>query len=120
MKRIITLCLIFMMMLTMFACSKITSGEVYNKEFRPEHTQLLILPLSIYNGKSSTIIMVPYYIYYPDTYVISIKKMVNNEWKTADYYTDKETFDKTEIGYMFQYDKTRDLQEEPCTKTRAD
>lgn len=120
MKKVIcvTLCLIILAMIC--GCSDtITEGEVYEKEYKEAFTTTSILPLVISTGKTTTTIMVPYFIRYPDRYVIHIKSFVDDEWVTEDFYVTKEVYDSINVGDMFIYDEDRgDLQDEPYTKER--
>lgn len=123
MKKLICLGLVLVMCLAVF-CScgnKITEGEVYEKEHREAFTTVSVLPLVISNGKSTTTIMVPYVIHYPDRYVIHIKDFQGEEWVTEDFYVSKDVYDTINVGDMFEYDEERgDLQDEPYTKERQD
>jgi hypothetical protein len=103
-------------------CSdKITEGEVYEKEYREATTTMSVFPLVISNGKTTTTTMIPYFIHYPERYVIHIKAFVDAEWVTEDFYVSKEVYDSVNIGDMFAFDEERgDLKDEPYTKERAE
>ena len=116
---------ILLLVLIMFACTAcgttITHGEVYNKEYREASTVIMMYPLTISNGKTTTTTIVPYTVYYPERYVIFIKDYNGEEWLTEDYYVSKEVYDQIEIGSMFEYDESRgDLGDEPHTKERKE
>ncbi len=94
---------------------------MYEKEYREAYTQFMFLPLSISNGKTTSTIMFPYFVHYPDRYVIFIKAYQDEEWKTEDFYVSKQVYDSINIGDMFLYDEERgDLQDEPYTKERKE
>lgn len=122
MKKIIGILICLLLVFSLCGCSNaITEGEVYEKEYREAHTTVMMLPLVISNGKTTTTMMMPYYVHYPDRYVIYIKSYQDEEWKTEDYYVSKEVYDCINIGDMFLYDEKRgDLQDEPYTKERKD
>lgn len=122
MKKIVAVLVCSCWLFFLCGCSNaITEGEVYEKEYREAHTQVMILPLIISNGKTISTIMVPYFVHYPDRYVIFIKAYQDEEWKTEDFYVSKEVYDSTNIGDMFLYDEERgDLQDEPYTKERKE
>lgn len=122
MKKIILLALCLIMLLSLCGCSdKITEGEVYEKEYREAHTSLMMLPLVMSNGKTTTTTIVPYIVYYPDRYVIHIRAFVDNEWVTEDFYVSEEVYNSINIGDMFVFDEDRgDLTEEPYTKERSE
>ena len=97
----------------------ITHGEVYEKEHREAFTTVMMLPLTIYTGKTSTTTIIPYVVHYPERYVILIKDFDGENWVTEDFYVIKEVFDQIHIGDMFEYNKSRgDLTNEPYTKTK--
>lgn len=52
---------------------KLQEGEVYEKNFTPAHTTFMMIPCSIYNGKTTNIVMIPVWRHYPDQYEICIK-----------------------------------------------
>lgn len=65
--------------------------------------------------------MVPYFVHYPDRYVINIKSFQDGEWVTEDFYVSKDVYENINVGDMFEYDEERgDLQDEPCTKERQE
>lgn len=122
MKRIIGALICILLVVSLCGCSNaITESEVYEKEYREAHTQVIVFPLIISNGKTSSTIMIPYFVHYPDRYVIFIKAYQDEEWKTEDFYVSKEVYDSINVGDMFLYDEERgDLQDEPYTKERKE
>lgn len=121
MKKIILIVIILLIAILLTGCSQeIRDGEVYNKEFKEAYTQVVMIPMTIYNGKTSTTMIIPYTYYYPDRYIIYIKKFEDNEWKIADYYVTKEIYETINIGDQFEYVEGRDLAEEPYTREKTD
>ena len=122
MKKIICAWICIIMLFFLCGCSnEITEGEVCKKEYREAHTTVMLLPLTIFNGKTTISIMQHYTVHYPDRYVIFIKAYQDEEWKTADFYVSKETYDTIKIGDMFLYSEERgDSQDEPYTKERKE
>ena len=118
MKKVICLVACVILILPLCGCSNtIIEGEVYKKEYREAHTTVMMLPLVISNGKTTTTTLMPYFVHYPDRYVVFIKAYQDSEWKTEDFYVSKEVYDSISIGNMFLYDEGRgDLQDEPYTK----
>lgn len=119
-KKIICCIVCLVLAISFFGCAKtITEGEVYEKEYKEEHTSVMMLPLVISNGKTTTTTMIPYVVYYPDRYVIRIKAYCEDRWETEDFYVSKSVYDEINIGDMFYFDAERgDLDDEPYTKTR--
>jgi hypothetical protein len=122
MKKIIGALICILLVVSLCGCSNaITEGEVYEKEYREAHTTVMMLPLVISNGKTTTTTMMPYFVHYPDRYVIFIKAYQDEEWKTEDFYVSKEIYESINIGDMFLYDEERgDLQDEPYAKERKE
>lgn len=119
-KKIIFVLLTCLILLT--GCGqKITEGEIYEKEFLPEETITIIVPMIHTNGKTSYTTYVPVIHHYPDRWRISIKSIEKNEdgeYDTANYYTTEEVYNSCKVGDMFSYDENRDYKEEPVEKSK--
>lgn len=120
MKKILLTLIICCICLT--GCGeKITEGEIYEKEFLLEETQVMIVPMVHTNGKTSYTTYMPVTHHYPDRWRISIKSLEKNEdgeYDTADYYTTEEVYNSCEVGDMFSYDENRDYAEEQVEKSK--
>ena len=120
MKKIIFV--LFACLILLPGCSqKIAEGEIYEKEFLPEETRTIIIPMIHTNGKSLYTTYVPVTHHYPDRWRISIKSIEKNDdgdYDTADYYTTEEVYNSCEVGDMFSYDENRDCEEEPVEKSK--
>ena len=69
----------------------LNSGVIYEKYEIPAHQEIP----SNHNG----------FLQYDDAYVISYQKTVDGELKQDQWYVDKETYDKYEVGDEFVYDE---------------
>lgn len=115
---LIILC-VFMMFSFYGCCNQITEGEIYAKKHKEAYTTVQYIPLVMSNGKTSSCVLVPYFVRYPERYVIYIKAYQNEKWVTEDFYVSKEVYNLANIGDMFSYDEDRgDLKDEPYTKER--
>ena len=116
-KSLLLVCCLFL-----FLCGcapEITEGEIYKREYREARTVVQLLPLVTSNGKTTTTVLVPWMVHYPERYVVHIKSFINDEWQTEDFYVSREVYDSVKIGDMFCYDSERgDLNNEPYTKER--
>ena len=121
-KRFMLVLLLLAILFSFCGCGNmITHGEVYEKEHREAFTTVMMLPLTIYTGKTSTTTIIPYVVHYPERYVILIKDFDGENWVTEDFYVTKEVFDQIYIGDMFEYNKSRgDLINEPYKYTIYD
>lgn len=119
MKKWFILVLVALILLLSACSTKITSGEVYDKEHRDAFTTVSFYPLIISNGKTTTTTMVPYTVYYPERWVIFIKSFEDGEWLTEDFYVSESVYNSINIGDMFEYDENRgDITDEPHTKEK--
>ena len=120
MKRVFLSVICLFLIFTLCACgNSITDGEVYEKEYREAYTTVMMLPLVISNGNTTTTHIIPYFIHYPDRYVILIKKYNGEKWLEEDFYVSKDVYNQINVGDMFEYDKSRgDLKDEPYTKEK--
>lgn len=112
--------LIFIIILS--SCgSAITSGEVYDKEFIPAHSEVQYMPTVIFDGKTTRTALIPYTFYYEDRYVIYIKAFDGENWQAEDFFVPEEVYNALRIGDMFEYDESRgDLDDEPYTKEKME
>lgn len=123
-RKIFYTIIIFFVLICLSGCAlsdkQITEGEVYDKEYRA--ATVMVIPMTVVhsNGEYVYTSIVPITWYYPDRYVIFIRAYdsENNEWKTEDFYVEKETYDLIETGDYFVFDEETMLKEEP--KEKAD
>ena len=123
MKRKIVLVFVAFMLLIFVGCAtKITEGEVIEKQFTPAHSNLMTVPLTITNGKTATIVSVPYMYYYPEKWEITIQDWDDTEGKmvTATYRVTKEVYNAVEIGDKFVYDKEFEPSYPEYTREKVD
>lgn len=125
MKRIKKILLVGVMLLSLLLCScgnKITEGEIYEKQFKPEETITMFIPMTVYTGKTTITNIIPVIRHYPDRYIVRIRQY-NEEENTFlynEYYIDAETYNKVNIGDWFIYDKNFCLENEPYTQEKAE
>ena len=110
-KKNCILFIVLFLVLTLTSCEdSITSGEVVTKTFKPAHTQLLMLPMSVYNGKSISTVLVPYTYYYSDSWEVTIQQhdKTQNKMLQATYRVAEEVYNDIEIGAEFVYSEKLD------------
>lgn len=106
--------------LCLAACSpEITKGEVVKKEFSPAHTNIVMVPITVSNGKTSTTTFVPFTYYYPDSYYITISAFVDGEKKTATFRVTKEVYEDTKMNAEFVYTKDMEPSDPEYTRERV-
>ena len=120
-KLSVTLCLIILISSLCGCSNAISAGEVYQKVFKEEHTQVRLIPLIITDGNTHRVMQIPYVVHYPDRYVVYVKSFQDGDLVTEDFYVTKDVYDNISIGDMFEYDVSRgDLKDEPYTKEKAE
>lgn len=121
-KKLICTLICGVIITSLCGCSStITEGEVYAKEHREEYNSVMYLPVVASNGKTATTLLIPYYVHYPERYVIFIRAYQTEEWQTEDFYVSKEVYNAVNIGDMFFFDEERgDLKDEPNTRERKE
>lgn len=119
-KKCLVLFLMFLLLISLCSCGhELTEGEVYDKEFMPSRTQVVMVPMVISNGKTSTTTIIPYVYFYPDRWLIRIREPnADGTYVTDEYYTSKEVYASVNIGDTFSYDPDRDFENEPYTRER--
>ena len=122
MKKIKIAFAILLVILLFSGCSnKITQGEVTEKEFVPEHTQVQIIPLVTTDGESTSTILIPYVYHYPDTYKITIRAYDDDQNElTATYRVTKNVYDSVNEGDEFIYDKSYTPEEPEYTRKKQE
>lgn len=117
-KKVLISLLVLVSLFTWGCGNKLKEGEVYDKEFKPAHTTTVFIPVVMSNGKSSTTVIVPYFYFYPDRYVIKIKAFKDDEWLKNEIYVSKDVYEGIDIGSEFKYVEGRDLLDEPYTREK--
>lgn len=121
MKRAVFVVLAVVLLLSISACSsKITSGEVVEKNFTPAHREVRLIPIVISNGKTRITSVIPYTYHYSDRWEITIAAWDEKEKKmqTATYRVTEEVYEAVEIGAEFVYDKDMNPIEPEYTRER--
>lgn len=79
----------------------ITEGEIVELNHEDAYSQLIMIPITISNGKTSTTMMQPTYVYYPEMFEVVIR----DGEKREDFYLEQSVFENLNIGDRFRFDK---------------
>lgn len=122
MKKIVVPMLLLLVMSFCFVgySQNLKEGEIINKEFTPAHTQTVILPQIISNGKTCYYYDAIYVYHYSDDWAITIQGTVDNKEKTAVYHVTPEVYEECEVGGQFIYDKNYCQDEPQYTREKQD
>lgn len=120
MKKVKVFLIVALIALLLGGCSqKITQGEVINKEFIAEHTEVRVIPVVTSNGKSTSTTLIPYVYHYPDTYKITIKDYdAEQKELTATYRVTKFVYDSIDYGDEFIFNKDYEPTEPEYTREK--
>ncbi|WP_257311149.1 hypothetical protein [Geothrix fuzhouensis] len=100
------------LMLALACEPALKEGVVATKEFHPAHTQMILMPMTVSSGKTTTITMVPMFFFYPDSYSVDIKKFNGKKWERATWWVDRYTYEQIVVGGYYKA-KDDDLDEQP-------
>lgn len=78
----------------------ITEGYITELNHEEAHSDLVMIPMTITTGKTSTTIMQPTYNYYPESFEVVIEDGEEKE----DFYVEKNVFKKLKTGDRFRFD----------------
>ena len=123
MRKVLIISLTTILLLFIVSCKKESySGTVYEKEFRKSYSEIIILPMYLYNGKTTTILFMPVRRIYPDRYVIKIEWFDEkaDELKKKEVFVKKEVYEEIEVGDFFEYDKKKVYDKEPYTQEKEE
>lgn len=116
-KKIVTIIAVLLVGLFLFVgCKKEAfEGEVCELEFKPAYTTTIIIPVTIWNGKTSSVFMIPYIRYYPDRWYVKVREYVSGDgmYKYHECYVTEEVYNTLEVGDWFVYDEEYCFPDEP-------
>lgn len=78
----------------------ITDGVITELNHEEEYSEVILMPMSISNGNSTTTIMQPTYIHYPETFEV----VIENGDKKEDFYIKEKAFKNLKVGERFKFD----------------
>lgn len=78
----------------------ITEGVVTKLEYFPEDSSVIMMPMVISTGKTTTTVMTPTYVHHPESFRVVIK----NGKETEDFYVDKKTYKQLKVGVRYRAD----------------
>lgn len=113
--------LLAVVLLGAWGCNGITEGEIVEKWYEPEEQYLMMMPMVISTGKTTTTIMIPYWIYDGEDYCIKIKgvnKKGKEKFKTV--YVRGKRWEKLQKGQYFCIDGNCSEEDFTYEKERRD
>ena len=94
----------FCVFLAIAACTKgPTAGVVEAKRYEPPSNFIMLMPIVISNGKTTSTIFIPYVFYDDEDFVVTIGgPNSKGEYDTKRYYVDKATYNELSVGDYFE------------------
>ena len=91
--------IIIIITILLYGCNRIKEGQVIEKWHEPESMDLVLLPMTIINGKSTIVIMTPHYIYDGEDFCIKVKGInKKGDEVIKKFYIEKESYDSLKVG----------------------
>lgn len=116
-ERTLGIVAIILILISLSGCSTITEGVIVEKEFIPEHTETLYVPIMTKVGNSTITNLIPVMRDYEDQWVIVFEGInEEGEKETRKVYTNEATYNLCEIGEKFVYITNRDSDEPEYTE----
>ena len=115
--------LLVLMLLLLVGCgARIASGEVIDKKYTEAHTQVIMAPIVMSNGKTTTTTIIPFIYHYADRWEITIRQYDAEDGAevTATYRVTQEVYDAVSMHDEFVYDKDMEPEELEYTRERKD
>jgi hypothetical protein len=79
-------------------CNQLEEGTVVDKHYEPMEQNLVLMPLVMSNGKTTTTTMIPYFVTDNEDYVLHIKGIYRGEEVIEKVYTSKECYEQMQNG----------------------
>jgi hypothetical protein len=116
-SRLLFYCLLCAVLLST-SCQKLKYGDIVEKWYEPANSYFMLMPMIISNGKTTSTIMIPYYIYDNEDWCIKVTGIgTKGDTITRTFYVDKITYDTLSVGNFICVDGKCD-EDENNTKVR--
>lgn len=81
------------------SCENMKYGNVIERWYEPSRKYVVVLPMVISTGKSSSTILIPYIMYDNEDWCVKVKGIGSKgDTITRTYYVDKIAFDTLSVG----------------------
>ena len=100
-------------------CNKLKEGYVISKHYEPTTSYMMLMPMYISDGKSTTLIMIPYWITDYEDWVVTIEGKYNGEVRTEDVYVSQKQYECLQKGSHFKLGDDCSTTDDNNTKERG-
>lgn len=84
--------------LLFIGCNELEQGDVVAKRFEPQRQYMAFFPLIISNGKSTSVIMIPYMVTDYEDWVVTITGIADGDTLTEEVYVSREKYECLYVG----------------------
>jgi hypothetical protein len=99
-------------------CNRLKEGDVISKHYDPTNTYMMLMPMIISNGTSTTTIMIPYLITDYEDWVVEIEGTYNGEKRTEDVYVSQKKYECLQKGSHLKLGDDCSTEDDNNTKER--
>lgn len=104
----------------LLGCNHLEEGTVVNKHYEPMEKDLVVMPLIMSNGETTTTMMIPYLVTDNEDYVLHIKGIYKGEEIIEQVYTSKECYENMQNGDSWTKTKYCSFSDNNNQKERRD
>jgi len=101
-------------------CNHLNEGTVVGKHYEPMQQNMMLMPMVMSNGKTTTTMMIPYFVTDNEDYVLHIKGTYKGEEVIEQVYTSKECYEKMQNGDTWTKTDYCSFSDNNNTKERRD
>lgn len=102
------------------SCNHLEEGEVIGKHYEPTTQDMMIMPMIISTGKTTTTIMIPYFVTDYEDYVLHVKGIHKGKEVVEQVYVTKECYNSIQNGSTWYNDDNCSFSDDNNTKERRD
>ena len=91
--------IVFCVSVIVVSCEHLEYGNIVEKEYHPAWTQVMFIPIIISDGKTTSTMMIPYFVWHNESWSIDVEgKGTKGSIMTETFYVDKLAYDTSKIG----------------------
>ena len=102
----------------LISCNHLEEGIVVGRHYEPTEQNMVIMPLIMSNGKTTTTMMIPYFVTDYEDYVLHIKGVYKGEEVIEQVYVTKDCYERLQNGGTWYKDDSCSFSDDNNTKER--
>lgn len=97
-KKLITHSLCILLASVLFSCNHLEEGEVVGKHYEPYNEYIMMMPITISTGKTTSTMMIPYFIQDNEDFVLHVKGEYKGKERIEEVYVSKACYTQMQNG----------------------